>query len=169
MADVFRRFGAAWRAAQTGPLDRGRRRVMAAIEACRTARLGGYVEACGECGCVRTRAAQPIHHRLVLSPTHGPGQYKHGICDGAVDSLLRRHMRQRLRFRLREFPETLRSLFSGTRSVPVGPLPFDAGGVLCGRCHGECVTEVGIDLTDHPMGGSRELGIVVRRNEHESG
>ena len=37
VADVFRRFGAAWRATQAGPLDRGRRRVMAAIEACRTA------------------------------------------------------------------------------------------------------------------------------------
>jgi len=53
VADVFRRFGAAWRAAHVGPLDRGRRRVMAAIEACRTARLGGHVEACGDCGCVR--------------------------------------------------------------------------------------------------------------------
>ncbi len=53
MADVFRRFGPAWRAAQAGPLDRGRRRVMAAIEACRTARLGGHVEACGDCGSLR--------------------------------------------------------------------------------------------------------------------
>ena len=53
VADVFRRFGAAWRAAQDGHLDRGRRRVMAAIEACRTAQLGGRSESCGECGLVR--------------------------------------------------------------------------------------------------------------------
>jgi Putative transposase/Transposase zinc-binding domain len=53
VADVFRRFGAAWRAAQDGHLDRGRRRVMAAIEACRTARLGGHSESCGACGLVR--------------------------------------------------------------------------------------------------------------------
>jgi hypothetical protein len=53
VADVFRRFGSAWRAAQDGHLDRGRRRVMAAIEACRTARLGGHSESCGACGLVR--------------------------------------------------------------------------------------------------------------------
>jgi len=53
VADVFRRFGPAWRAAQAARLDRGRRRVMAAIESCRTARLGGHVEACGDCGSVR--------------------------------------------------------------------------------------------------------------------
>jgi len=53
VADVFRRFGAAWRAAQDGHLDRGGRRVMAAIEACRTAQLGGHSESCGECGLVR--------------------------------------------------------------------------------------------------------------------
>jgi len=53
VADVFRRFGADWRVAQDGHLDRGRRRVMAAIEACRTAQLGGHAEFCGECGLVR--------------------------------------------------------------------------------------------------------------------
>ena len=53
VADVFRRFGPAWRAAHEGHLDRGRRRVMAAIEACRTAQLGGHTESCGACGLVR--------------------------------------------------------------------------------------------------------------------
>jgi hypothetical protein len=53
VADVFRRHGEDWRAAQQGQLDRGRRRVMGAIEACRTARLGGHAEACGDCGVVR--------------------------------------------------------------------------------------------------------------------
>ncbi|TAN71948.1 MAG: IS91 family transposase [Magnetospirillum sp.] len=53
VAEVFRRYGETWRAAQEGGLDRGRRRVMAAIEACRTARLGGHSEACDDCGLVR--------------------------------------------------------------------------------------------------------------------
>lgn len=53
MAEIFRHHGAAYRAGRDGRLDRGQRRVMAAIEACRTARLGGHTEACAECGVVR--------------------------------------------------------------------------------------------------------------------
>lgn len=53
VADVIRRHGAGYRANRAGRLDRGQRRVMAAIEACRTARLGGHVEACRDCGTVR--------------------------------------------------------------------------------------------------------------------
>lgn len=53
VADVLRRYGAPWRSALVFPLDRGRRRVMAAIEACRTAALGGHTEACDGCGLVR--------------------------------------------------------------------------------------------------------------------
>ena len=41
VADIFRRHGKDWRAAQQQALDRGQRRVMGAIEACRTDRLGG--------------------------------------------------------------------------------------------------------------------------------
>lgn len=50
VADVFRRHGEAYREANSGHLDRCQRRVMAAIEACRTAALGGYVRQCKECG-----------------------------------------------------------------------------------------------------------------------
>ena len=50
VADVFRRHGEAYREANSGHLDRCQRRVMAAIEACRTATLGGYVRQCKECG-----------------------------------------------------------------------------------------------------------------------
>jgi hypothetical protein len=50
VADIFRHHGAAYRADQAGSLSRGQRRVMAAIEACRTPALGGHVERCEDCG-----------------------------------------------------------------------------------------------------------------------
>ena len=53
VADIFRRHGEAFRAAQGGRLSHAQRRVMAAIEACRTATLGGHVEQCNDCGMVR--------------------------------------------------------------------------------------------------------------------
>jgi hypothetical protein len=53
VADIFRRHGAAYRDAHAGHLSRDQRRVMAAIEACRTAALGGHVEMCEGCGEIR--------------------------------------------------------------------------------------------------------------------
>src|ERR1035437_7086485 len=53
VADIFRRHGLAYREAHGDHLGGTERRVMAAIEACRTAALGGHVEQCGECGFVR--------------------------------------------------------------------------------------------------------------------
>ncbi len=53
VADIFRRHGEAYRQAHACHLGRVERRIMAAIEACRTARLGGHVERCTECGLVR--------------------------------------------------------------------------------------------------------------------
>jgi hypothetical protein len=50
VADVFHRHGEAYRQANAGHLDRCQRRVMAAIEACRTAALGGHVRQCKACG-----------------------------------------------------------------------------------------------------------------------
>jgi hypothetical protein len=50
VADVFRRFGPAFRDQHGGSLSTGRRRAMIAIESCRTAALGGHVEQCGDCG-----------------------------------------------------------------------------------------------------------------------
>ena len=41
VADVFRRYGAAYRETHAVHLSRGQRRVMGAIEACRSAALGG--------------------------------------------------------------------------------------------------------------------------------
>src|SRR5256885_7541025 len=53
VADVFRRHGAAWRAANKAHLSLAQRRVMSAIEACRTAALGGHVERCEDCAHTR--------------------------------------------------------------------------------------------------------------------
>jgi hypothetical protein len=53
VADVLRRYGEAWRAANAAHLSRGQRRVMTAIEICRTAALGGHVERCDDCAHTR--------------------------------------------------------------------------------------------------------------------
>ena len=50
VADVFRRYGPAYRQRHAGSLSRGQRRVMSAIELCRTAALGGHLEQCDSCG-----------------------------------------------------------------------------------------------------------------------
>jgi Putative transposase/Transposase zinc-binding domain len=47
VADIFRRYGPAYRIAN--PLSYSQRRVMRAIEQCRTAALGGHVEVCDSC------------------------------------------------------------------------------------------------------------------------
>ncbi len=53
IADILRRHGDAYRHAHAGHLGRVERRVMSAITACRTATLGGHVEACDDCGATR--------------------------------------------------------------------------------------------------------------------
>ena len=50
VADVLRHFGAAFRDRDGASLSTARRRAMSAIERCRTAALGGHVEACADCG-----------------------------------------------------------------------------------------------------------------------
>ena len=49
VADVFRAYGPAWRRARAGHLSLGQLKVMSAIEACRTAELGGHVARCDGC------------------------------------------------------------------------------------------------------------------------
>ena len=53
VADVFRRHGAGWRATHEAHLSLAQRRVMTAIEICRTAALGGHVERCDDCAHTR--------------------------------------------------------------------------------------------------------------------
>ena len=50
VADIFRTAGPAYRAAHAGHLSLIQLKVMTAIETCRTAALGGHVEACEDCG-----------------------------------------------------------------------------------------------------------------------
>src|SRR3989442_6573322 len=50
LADVFRRYGEAYRQNFGALLSTAQRRVMTAIEVCRTAALGGHVEVCDRCG-----------------------------------------------------------------------------------------------------------------------
>lgn len=49
VADILRRYGAAYRAEHEASLSSTQRRVMRAITACRTAALGGHLEACDRC------------------------------------------------------------------------------------------------------------------------
>lgn len=50
VADIFRSAGPAYRTAHAGHLSLAQLKVMAAIESCRTAALGGHIEACQDCG-----------------------------------------------------------------------------------------------------------------------
>ena len=49
VADVFRRYGDAYRQNHGASMSAEQRRVMAAIEVCRTAVLGGHLERCDQC------------------------------------------------------------------------------------------------------------------------
>ena len=49
VADVFRAHGPSYRRAQAGHLSLGQLKAMSAIEACRTAELGGHVERGEDC------------------------------------------------------------------------------------------------------------------------
>ncbi len=49
VADIFHAHGEAFRRDQAGHLSLGQLKVMSAIQACRTAQLGGHVERCEDC------------------------------------------------------------------------------------------------------------------------
>ncbi len=50
VADVFRAAGPSYRATHAGHLSLHQLKIMSAIEQCRTATMGGHVEACTDCG-----------------------------------------------------------------------------------------------------------------------
>ena len=54
IADIFRDHGPAWRLANRGHLSHAQLKVMSAIEACRTAALGGHVARCENAACGHT-------------------------------------------------------------------------------------------------------------------
>jgi hypothetical protein len=49
VADIIRRYGGAYRQKHGASLSTAQRRVMTAIELCRTAALGGHLEHCDSC------------------------------------------------------------------------------------------------------------------------
>jgi hypothetical protein len=49
VADIFRRYGVAYREQHGASMSPAQRRVMSAIEVCRTAALGGHLERCDQC------------------------------------------------------------------------------------------------------------------------
>lgn len=53
VADVFRRYGDDYRHSHGASLSTAQRRVMTAIERCRTAALGGHIDQCDRCGHLR--------------------------------------------------------------------------------------------------------------------
>ena len=57
LADIFRKHGPGWRAANRGHISLGQLKVMSAIETCRTAALGGHVAACENQVCGHTHIA----------------------------------------------------------------------------------------------------------------
>jgi hypothetical protein len=50
VADIFRHYGGAYREKHGASMSTAQRRVMTAIEVCRTAALGGQIEQCDQCG-----------------------------------------------------------------------------------------------------------------------
>jgi hypothetical protein len=50
VADVFRRYGQTYRDRHDASMSSAQRRIMTAIEVCRTAALGGHLERCDQCG-----------------------------------------------------------------------------------------------------------------------
>jgi Putative transposase/Transposase zinc-binding domain len=50
VADIFRRYGEKYREKHGASMSTAQRRVMTAIEVCRTAALGGQIEQCDQCG-----------------------------------------------------------------------------------------------------------------------
>ena len=74
VAEVFRRAGATFRAHAGATLSTAQRRVMTAIEQCRTAALGGHVEQCDHCGLPR-QCFQRIIPPVVRRREQVPGRF----------------------------------------------------------------------------------------------
>ena len=71
VADIFRLIGPAYRAQHAAALSRGQRRVMSAVEQCRTMALGGHVEQCDACWHQCMVRAQWLEDRMRSGNTYG--------------------------------------------------------------------------------------------------
>ena len=120
VADVFRRHGPAWRAANAGHISLAQRRVMTAIEACRTAALGGHVERCEDCAHTRPRSARScprLPNRLFADVRARPCRIDPP--GGAADPHHRRPVSRR-HLRL-TFGQRIRRLLSDLKQSPKQP------------------------------------------------
>ena len=72
VADIFRQLGPHIRHTHAEALSRGQRRVMSAIELCRTAALGGHLEQCDACGHQRISLQLVSQPALSEVPVTGP-------------------------------------------------------------------------------------------------
>ena len=75
VADVFRRYGEAYRHEHGASLSTAQRRVMTAIEVCRTAVLGGHLEQCDHCGHQRNAYNSCCESTLPKMPVVRPAQW----------------------------------------------------------------------------------------------
>jgi hypothetical protein len=80
VADIFRDHGAAWRRANAGHVSLGQLKVMSAIERCRTAGLGGHVDACADC------AHTQIADNSCLMGQFGNGELMGGGLGDGIDT-----------------------------------------------------------------------------------
>jgi hypothetical protein len=73
VADIFRAAGLAYRTTNTGHLSLHQLKAMSAIEHCRTAALGGHVEACENCGYWRVtyNSCHDRHYPKCQGPPRG--------------------------------------------------------------------------------------------------
>src|SRR5260370_28745535 len=78
VADVFRRYGEAYRHEHGGSLCTAKRRAMTAIEVCRTAVLGGHLEHCDHCGHQRNAYNSLLRSTLPKMPVVRPVQMARG-------------------------------------------------------------------------------------------
>jgi hypothetical protein len=67
VGEIFRAFGAKYREAHGETMPLRQHRAMRAIEACRTAELGGHVEECDACAHVRISYNSCRSRHLLLS------------------------------------------------------------------------------------------------------
>ena len=73
VADILRAHGEAFRRAHAGHLSLGQLKVMSAIEACRTAALGGHVERCDDCQHRRSATTPAATATAPSARRRGPG------------------------------------------------------------------------------------------------
>lgn len=88
VADIFRRHGPAYRVFHDGHIGRVKRRVMSAIDLCRTAALGGHVEGCEDCKRIGSAGAQhmPGEEAWLVGEHRANGERKYYLSNLPADT-----------------------------------------------------------------------------------